>query len=342
MVHVHFRRSSHTLALGELPLVVGLLFCAPGDVMLGWVAGAALVLVFTPGRVPVRVAFNLAQLAITAGDRRHRLPRGDRRRRRARPASSGSPPTLAVLLAVVVSVLLVSAAMWLSGESIEPRSARPDRRDVDLPSRRSTRASGSRPRPSSRRTRARSSCWSRRCWPSSSPTAPTSPSAARPPTSRSCTRRSGRCRPPPTTRPASPACSRLALENFRGEVAEVCLFPAEGEGDGQRISVGGPRGLEVMQPLDEHVVRELGELMERDAAARLVTPEEAGGALAGHLRRARRQERDARAAARRARHDRDDHGRRPRRPRRRLHGARRSGSSTRSPTRPARRSARTA
>ena len=79
------------------------------------------------------------------------------------------------------------------------------------------------------------------------------------------------------------ACSRPALENFRGEVAEVCLFPAEGEGPGKRISVGGPRGLEVMQPLDEHVVRELRELMERDGAARLVTPDEAGGALARHL-----------------------------------------------------------
>ena len=67
VVHVHFRRSSHTLTLGELPLVVGLLFCAPGEVMLAWVAGAALVLVFTPGRVAVRVAFNLAQLAVTAG-----------------------------------------------------------------------------------------------------------------------------------------------------------------------------------------------------------------------------------------------------------------------------------
>src|SRR5215207_1465989 len=67
VVHVHLRRSSHTLAFGELPLVVGLLLCSPGHVMIGWVAGAALVLVFTPGRVPVRVAFNLAQLAITAG-----------------------------------------------------------------------------------------------------------------------------------------------------------------------------------------------------------------------------------------------------------------------------------
>ena len=68
-------------------------------------------------------------------------------------------------------------------------------------------------------------------------------------------------------------------------MAEVCLFPADGEGEASRISVGGPRGLEVMEPLDARVARELSELMDRDSAARLVTPEEVGGALAGHLRR---------------------------------------------------------
>ena len=76
----------------------------------------------------------------------------------------------------------------------------------------------------------------------------------------------------------------LALDNFRGEVAEVCLFAADGEGEASRISVGGPRGLEVMAPLDARVARELRELMDRDSAARLVTPEDVGGALAGHLR----------------------------------------------------------
>ena len=88
--------------------------------MLAWVAGAALVLVFTPGRVAVRVAFNLAQLAVTAGIARtvfHAVARG-RHRRSAR--TSGLAATLAVLLAVVVSVLLVNAAMWLSGDGIEP------------------------------------------------------------------------------------------------------------------------------------------------------------------------------------------------------------------------------
>ena len=105
----------------------------------------------------------------------------------------------------------------------------------------------------------------------------------------------------------------MALENFRGEVAEVCLFPADGEGAGQRISVGGPRGLEVMQPLDEHVVRELVRAhgARRRGAAR--DPRRGGRRARRPPARARRQERDARAAARGAPHDRDDHGRRPRR-----------------------------
>ena len=132
VVHVHFRRSSHALTLGELPLVVGLLFCAPGEVMIAWVAGAALVLVFSPGRVAVRVAFNLALLAVTAGDRPRRLPH---RGRASNPSSArrcGSAATVAVLLAVVASVLLVNAAMWLSGRSHRATQARLDRRDVDL------------------------------------------------------------------------------------------------------------------------------------------------------------------------------------------------------------------
>jgi diguanylate cyclase (GGDEF)-like protein len=77
----------------------------------------------------------------------------------------------------------------------------------------------------------------------------------------------------------------LALDNFRAEVAEVCLFPPDADGEGSRISVGGPHGLEVMESLDASVARELSELMDRDSAARLVTPEELGGALAGHLQR---------------------------------------------------------
>ena len=204
VVHVHFRRSTHALTLGEIPLVVGLLFCAPGEVMLAWVAGAALVLVFTPGRVAVRVAFNLAQLAVTAGIARavfhavagHHVELGPQ---------VWIAATVAVLVAVVVSVLLVNAAMWLSGDRIEPRKlalivamstcvaaintslglafatvVETDIRAVVL------------------LLAPVLAVFSR--------TAPTSPSAARPPTSRSCTRRVARWQAPPGRRRESPGC----------------------------------------------------------------------------------------------------------------------------------------
>ena len=110
----------------------------------------------------------------------------------------------------------------------------------------------------------------------------------------------------------------MALENFRGEVAEVCLFPPSGEGEGKRISVGGPRGLEVMQPLDER----------RRARAERAHGARRRGA-ARHARRGGRRARrpPAASSASRARcsrrcpgvrrHDRDDDARRPRRARRR-------------------------
>jgi diguanylate cyclase (GGDEF)-like protein len=284
VVHVHFRRSSHTLAFGELPLVVGLLFCSPGQIVLAWVAGAALVLVATPAaRVPVRIVFNLAQLAITAGIAGtvfHAMT-GD-------GAALGPivwiAATLAVVLAVAVSVLLVNAAMWVSGESIQTRSVA-----VIV---------------------AMSTCVAAinsSLGLAAATVVETDPRAIvllvtpvlaiflayrahlaerRQAANLQFLHEASRTLSTASNAPAGIAgLLAMTLENFRGEVAEVCLFPAEGEGEGSRISVGGPRGLEVMEPLDEHVVRELTELMARDSAARLVTPEEVGGALAGHLQR---------------------------------------------------------
>ena len=240
---------------------------------------------FTPGRVPVRVVFNLAQL----GGHRRRSRRAvfhavDRRRRRGSARTCGSPPLLAVLLAVVVSVLLVSAAMWLSGDSVEPRKLGADGRHVDL-----RRGDQHEPRPRRRRRwsstdpRARRSCCSRPCWPSSSPTAPTSRRA--PPgrrTSSSCTRRAGRSRPPPTTPPASPGLLAMALETLPRRGRRGLPLPAEGEGDGQADLRRRPaRRSRSCSRSTSTSCASCASSMERDAAARLVTPDEVG-------RRARR------------------------------------------------------
>ena len=66
VIHAHFRGSAHTLSLSELPLVAGLLLAAPQDLIVAQVAGPLLVLLFVRGRSPAKVAFNLAQFALTA------------------------------------------------------------------------------------------------------------------------------------------------------------------------------------------------------------------------------------------------------------------------------------
>jgi diguanylate cyclase (GGDEF)-like protein len=66
VVHAHIRGSAHTLSLSELPLVVGLLLATPQDLVVAQVAGPVLVLLFIRGSAPVKVAFNVAQFALTA------------------------------------------------------------------------------------------------------------------------------------------------------------------------------------------------------------------------------------------------------------------------------------
>src|SRR5687767_11240558 len=44
VVHLHFRRSTHSLSLGELPLVMGLLFLTPPDLILAGLVGWSLAL----------------------------------------------------------------------------------------------------------------------------------------------------------------------------------------------------------------------------------------------------------------------------------------------------------
>jgi diguanylate cyclase (GGDEF)-like protein len=67
VVHIHIRRSSHSLTLGELPLVLGLLFATPVEVMIGWMVGAGGVLLVQRELPPIRIAFNVALFGVTAG-----------------------------------------------------------------------------------------------------------------------------------------------------------------------------------------------------------------------------------------------------------------------------------
>ena len=66
VVHVHFRRSAHSMSLGELPLVVGLLLTSPTGVVLAQVIGSGIVLALQPGRSLIRLVFNIGQYALAA------------------------------------------------------------------------------------------------------------------------------------------------------------------------------------------------------------------------------------------------------------------------------------
>src|SRR3712207_6540090 len=46
VVHLHFRRSTHSLSLGELPLVAGLLFLDPPELVMAGLVGSSLALAF--------------------------------------------------------------------------------------------------------------------------------------------------------------------------------------------------------------------------------------------------------------------------------------------------------
>jgi diguanylate cyclase (GGDEF)-like protein len=283
VVHVHFRRSAHTLTLAELPLALGLLFAAPGDIVIGWVAGAGLVLVLNRNLPRIRLLFNLGQLGVTAGVAValfHAV---------SGPVADNGPQlwaaaVVSVLLASVVSVSLVSAAMWLSGDSILPRKF------ADM----AAMAMGVAAINASLGLAAAT-------------VIATDPRGAilllgpaiavfvayRAYTSERrqhtnieflhvASRTLSRA---PDTVAGLAGVLAMALEAFRAEVAEVSLFPATDDVAGRRIAVGTTDRLEVMQPLDDRVASELAALIAAEPAARLITPDSVGGALAGHLRR---------------------------------------------------------
>src|SRR5207249_9745608 len=64
VVHLQFRRSAHSFSLGDLPVVFGLLFASPHDLILAGLVGTGATLVIDRRLQPIKLAFNLAQLAL--------------------------------------------------------------------------------------------------------------------------------------------------------------------------------------------------------------------------------------------------------------------------------------
>jgi diguanylate cyclase (GGDEF)-like protein len=66
VVHLYFRRGAHSFSLGDIPLVFGLIFCSAESFGIGCVLGCGLVLLFDRRLPPIKLAFNLGQLALHA------------------------------------------------------------------------------------------------------------------------------------------------------------------------------------------------------------------------------------------------------------------------------------
>jgi diguanylate cyclase (GGDEF)-like protein len=67
VVHFEFRREAQTISLSEIPLLLGLIFLAPREVMAAQLIGAAPILLFHRRQVLLKLVFNLAQLALSVG-----------------------------------------------------------------------------------------------------------------------------------------------------------------------------------------------------------------------------------------------------------------------------------
>ena len=67
VVHFRLRREATSYAMGEIPLVLGLLFVSPHALVSSQLVGAAVTLLVHRRQHPVKLVFNLAQLALSTG-----------------------------------------------------------------------------------------------------------------------------------------------------------------------------------------------------------------------------------------------------------------------------------
>jgi diguanylate cyclase (GGDEF)-like protein len=66
VVHIQFRRSAHSFSLADVPFVFGLVFASGDGFVLGALLGAGAAWVVHRRMAPVKLAFNLAQLALAS------------------------------------------------------------------------------------------------------------------------------------------------------------------------------------------------------------------------------------------------------------------------------------
>jgi diguanylate cyclase (GGDEF)-like protein len=280
VVHIHFRRGAQTFTLGEVPLVVGLIFATPAEVVLAWAIGAGLAMAVTTRLPVVRIAFNVAHFALVGGIACLVF----------RAVTGAEAPlgilwlaaTLAVLAASTTSVALIGLAMTLSGERLSRHKL------VEMVAMAWFVAVTNASLAVAVATVLHADPWAGLLL---LPAAIAVFLAYRAYTeerakhtsleflfdaTRTLTRGNDATR-------GLAGLLAMAVETFRAESAEIALFPAGEDDAGSRVAVRGT-GVETTPHVAPEMAAELQELV-RDHAARVITRAEAGPALQAHLLR---------------------------------------------------------
>ncbi len=280
-VHIHFRRGAQTFTLGELPLVLGLIFATPLETVAAWVVGGGLVMILATRLPSVRVAFNVAHFALVGGIASlvfHAIGGSG-----ASMGLTWLAATLAVLAASSTSVTLIFAAMTLTGERIGIRKL------LELLAMAWFVAVTNASLGVAVATVLRADMWAGLLL---LPAAGALFIAYRAYTeerakhtsleflfaaSRTLTKASD-------STLGLAGLLAMAVETFRSASAEACLFPTGEQDAGSRVAVHGAGAVETTQSVDSAVVAELRELLGHEGS-RIVAPDQVGEALGGHLRR---------------------------------------------------------
>ncbi len=270
VVHLHFRRSAHSFSLGDLPLVFGLLFASPIDLVVAGLVGPIVVLLIDRRLPAIKVVFNIAQF------------------------------TLATCLAVIVFQRAGRDHRWLRPGGLALRAARDP--DLRLRHRAADRRRDLALRGPARRSRRSVECCS---WTSRSP----SPTRASPSPARVIVVYDPRALPLlvvplvtvflayrayaterqrhesleflyETTRTLSRSPEIVgalegllarSVEAFRAEIAEIVLFPSEGNAP-LRTTHGPGDVRDEMLPIDTAIADELRALVDHDEPVTRLTP----------------------------------------------------------------------
>ena len=104
VVHLRFRRNTHTFSLNEIPLVFGLYFASAGGLLAGVIVGSGLALMINRRQSVLKLVFNVAQLALTVSIAIFVFAH-------LRPAEPLSPLSWLAALAAVSAASLLSVAL---------------------------------------------------------------------------------------------------------------------------------------------------------------------------------------------------------------------------------------